>query len=55
MTEKKKTRKPVAPKLANYKNITKRNIFTELGRCPPNGIVALLPAQAEQYSGLEKQ
>jgi hypothetical protein len=46
-------KKKSAPKLANYKNSTRANIFTEGGRCPPQGIVALLPAQAEAYQGLE--
>jgi hypothetical protein len=55
MAEAKKTvtKKVAAPKLANYKNSTRHNIFTEAGRCAPHGIVALFPEQAKSYEGLE--
>ena len=50
MAEAKKT---AAKKLANYKNTTTVNLFTEAGRCAPNGVVALFPEQAKSYKGLE--
>jgi len=53
-TKKKAVKKVSVPKLANYKNTTNRNIFTESGRCAPNGVVALFPEQAKSYKGLEK-
>jgi len=54
MAEAKKKAVKKVSKLANYKNITGRNIFTESGRCPSGGIVALFPEQAKSYEGLEK-
>ncbi len=40
-------------KLANYKNTTSRNLFTEGGRCHPDAVVALTAEQAKAYKGLE--
>ena len=48
------TKKEPVKTLANYKNTGKVNLFTEAGRCPPNGIVALYAEQAITYKGLEK-
>lgn len=50
MTE---ARKKPAPKLAQYKNTTLENIFTEAGRCAPEGVVTLSTSQAKSYKGLE--
>ena len=47
------TKKPAAKKLANYKNTTNANLYTESGRCAPNSVVALFPEQAKTYEGLE--
>jgi hypothetical protein len=41
-----------APKLDDYENQTKANIYTELGRCGPGEVVSLTAAQAKAHKGL---
>lgn len=46
-------KEPEQPKYNTYKNTTDINLFTEDGRCAPNGTVNLTTEEAEAYKGLE--
>lgn len=46
--------KEKGPRLFDFKNVTKRNIFTAKGRCCPGGKVKLVSSDGNAIDGLEK-
>ncbi len=51
--EKLKPAKTVEPTYLSYKNTSGINVFTEGGRCRPDGTVELTDSEALQYKDLE--